>query len=199
MKRVLPGVKAGHAGTLDPFADGVLLVCTGRETKYISTLVDTEKEYQGRLRLGMETDTLDISGSLVRREEPLPLDLAQVKTIAERFCGEIEQVPPSYSAIHITGQRAYKLARTGQKEAPPPRRVLIYRLLVTQLGPDWIDFSVVCSKGTYIRSLARDWAHGLGTVGFLSHLTRTRIGSYDIGHSMEVTELPTHLARYIFK
>jgi tRNA pseudouridine55 synthase len=193
VKRHIHGGKVGHAGTLDPFAEGVLLVCTGRETKKISLLVDSQKEYYARIRLGVETDTLDVSGAIVGRLAWKALDLEQVRRIAGRFVGEIEQVPPSFSAIQIDGQRLYKLARAGVQKTAKPRLITIHALAVSQVTPVWMDFSVVCSKGTYIRSLARDLARELGTVGFLSHLSRTRIGSYASRDSLEVTALPQYI------
>ncbi len=190
VKKHLRGGKAGHAGTLDPFADGVLLVCTGRETRTITGLVDAEKEYQARLRLGMETDTLDISGTICARREWRLQEVAAVQEIADRFVGEIEQVPPVFSALHVDGQRSYKLARAGQLKSPEPRRVTVFSLKVARVSENSLDFTVVCSKGTYIRALARDLALALGTVGFLSRLTRTRIGPHTLQEAIEVTALP---------
>jgi len=193
VKKLIPGSKVGHAGTLDPFADGVLLVCTGRETRSIAALVDAPKEYRGRLRLGFTTDTLDISGVVTETRALAPCDPEQIRTAARRFVGELQQVPPSFSAIHVDGQRLYKLARAGVEKIPAPRPVTIHSLEVLAIGTCWIDFTVCCSKGTYIRALARDWARELGTVGFLSHLTRTRIGSYRLEESLEVTALAQYL------
>ena len=193
VKKQLPGIKVGHAGTLDPFAEGVLLICSGQETKSITALVNAEKEYTARLRLGFETDTLDISGKIVAQKKCPPLELEQVMHAASRFNGEIEQVPPRFSAIHFQGQRLYKLARAGVQETPEPRRVVIHCFKIVCVTESYIDFSVSCSKGTYIRSLARDFAQTLGTSGFLSHLIRTRIGAHTIQESLEVADLANHI------
>jgi len=193
VKKHLRGGKAGHAGTLDPFAEGVLLVCTGRETRTIAGLVDAKKEYRARLRLGIETDTLDISGAICARKPWRIQEEADVQEIADRFIGEIEQVPPLFSALHVGGQRSYKLARAGQLPSLETRRVTIYNLKVERVTERGFDFTIVCSKGTYVRALARDLALALGTVGFLSHLTRTRIGSYTLEEAIEVTALPQML------
>jgi tRNA pseudouridine55 synthase len=193
VKRKIGGGKTGHAGTLDPFAEGVLLVCTGHATKKIGELVDAPKEYRGRIRLGIETDTLDMSGSVVDRMACRICDPDQVRRAVDKFVGEVDQVPPLFSALHIAGHRAYRLARSGAEISPEPRRVTIYSMDIVQIAPDLIDFSVTCSKGTYIRALARDLARELGTVGFLSHLTRTRIGDYALSDALEVTALSAHL------
>lgn len=193
VKKLVAGGKVGHAGTLDLFAEGVLLVCTGSETRNISVLVDAPKEYRGRMRLGVTTDTLDISGVITEEKRCAPLDREQVCEAARRFVGEVEQVPPSFSAIHIGGQRLYKLARAGAPPTPAARRVVIHNLEVLAVADNRIDFVVSCSKGTYIRALARDLALVLGTVGFLSHLTRTRIGAYLLQDALEVTALPQYI------
>ncbi len=190
VKKLVAGGKTGHAGTLDPFAQGVLLVCTGARTRDIAALVDAPKEYRGRMRLGITTDTLDISGTITQAQPCAPLTMEQVREAAGRFIGEIDQVPPSFSAIHVAGQRLYKLARAGVQATPEARRVTIHHLEVLAVTERWIDFTVACSKGTYIRALARDLAQSLGTVGFLSHLTRTRIGAYSLAEALEVAALP---------
>lgn len=193
VKKTTGAARVGHAGTLDPFASGLLLVCTGKATKRISELVEARKEYSGRIRLGVETDTLDISGRIIRQEAIPPLEPEQVAAVAAGFIGEIEQIPPSFSALHVGGRRSYTLARAGIAETPEPRRVVIDALEVTGLTPQGLDFTVTCSKGTYIRSLARDLARALGTAGFLSQLVRLRIGNFRLSDAVEVTELPRHL------
>lgn len=193
VKKATGAAKVGHAGTLDPFASGLLLVCTGRATKRINELVEASKEYTGRIRLGVETDTLDISGRMIRQESIPPLDYTSVAAVAAGFVGEIEQIPPVFSALHVGGHRWYTLARAGVAETPKPRRVVIHALEVTALTPQGLDFIVTCSKGTYIRSLARDLARALGTAGFLSQLIRVRIGDHRLSDALEVTELPRHL------
>ncbi len=181
--------KVGHAGTLDPFADGVLLVAVGRATKQIPALLPLEKEYTATLQLGCVTDTLDISGTIVQQAE-VPDNIAErMQEIFPQFLGEIEQKPPMFSALHVNGKRAYELAREGKEVDLEKRIVLIHSLDVTHISESQMTFSVCCSKGTYIRSLARDMAEALGTVGFLRTLTRTRIGDYMLKDAESLTQL----------
>lgn len=189
VKKRLAPAKVGHAGTLDPFAEGVLLICTGKNTKQIDALMGHEKAYRGRMRLGIETDTLDIAGKIINRKSVHLPQASEIEEIARSFIGPIEQVPPRYSALHHEGKRFYEMARSGQDAEPQLRQVFIQDLLLHAVSEGSIDFSVVCSKGTYIRSLARDLAYRLGTVAFLSHLQRTRIGEFTINEAVSVVEL----------
>ncbi len=189
VKKRLAPAKVGHAGTLDPFAEGVLLICTGKATKLIASLMSHEKAYRGRMRLGIETDTLDIAGKITSRKPVLLPQAGDIEKIMRSFIGHIEQVPPRYSALHHEGKRFYEMARSGQDTEPQLRQVFVQDLQLQAVREDSIDFTVVCSKGTYIRSLARDVAYGLGTVAFLSHLQRTRIGEFTINEAVTVVEL----------
>jgi len=189
VKHLTGGTRAGHAGTLDPFAEGVLLVCTGKETKNIQTLVDGDKEYVAQIRLGIETDTLDVTGRLIRREPLHRLTRAQVEEAMGRFTGLITQVPPRFCALKKDGQRWFDLARQGVEEEPAARTVHIHRLDLIEMAADRLRMRICCSKGTYVRSLARDLASALGTVGHLNRLERTRIGAYDLASSIAVRDL----------
>ncbi len=189
IKREVGSVKVGHAGTLDPFAEGVLLICIGRATKRISELMHLEKEYVATLQLGMETDSLDISGQVTKVDNVPALDLQTITECAATFKGEIEQVPPIFSAVKIKGKRSYQIARAGGEITNKIRRVRIHKIEIIDYNNALIKFRVVCSKGTYIRSLARDISLKLNTVGYLRKLTRTRIGEYKIQSSLQVNDL----------
>lgn len=189
VKNKISAIRVGHAGTLDPFAEGVLLICTGKETKNIHTLISAEKEYLARIRLGYETDTLDISGHIVQKLPIPPFSEKELLNVARRFIGEIEQIPPRFSALKVDGKRWFELARAGKEGNPKPRIVKITNVRIEYFTSDTIEIRVFCSKGTYIRSLARDFATCLGTVGFLNYLQRIRIGDYTIKNAIEVTNI----------
>ncbi len=177
--------KVGHAGTLDPFADGVLLLCIGKATKQVPELMALEKEYRAVIEFGLKTDTLDISGKIVdRRAVNLKEEL--VRDVLPEFTGVIEQTPPAFSALRVEGRRAYDLARSGKEVDLEKRRVSIHRIELIRFQGRQVEIKVVCSKGVYIRSLARDIAEKCGEIGFLRKLTRTRIGRYCIEDSLSL-------------
>jgi tRNA pseudouridine55 synthase len=180
--------KTGHAGTLDPFATGVLLVALGAATKKISSMMDLEKEYVGEIELGIDTDTLDITGKVTEELPTKHISAAEVANVCAKFIGEIDQVPPKYSAIQINGVRAYHLARNGEKVDLKPRKVKIFEFEVLSFENPFLKVRVRCSKGTYIRALARDIGKMLGTGGYLKTLERTRIGSYRIEDSLSISD-----------
>ena len=178
--RVKPA-RVGHLGTLDPFATGVLPILIGEATKLAPFLHDGEKHYEGTIALGSETDTLDRTGEVVRTAPIPPLDPAHLSAIAARFTGTITQTPPIYSAIKRGGVPLYKLARRGEEVAPPQaRQVHIARLELTPASADTIGISMVCSPGTYVRSLARDLGIALDSAAHLAALCRTRNGDFAI-------------------
>jgi tRNA pseudouridine55 synthase len=189
VRRLLRVKKVGHAGTLDPFATGVLLVCTGRATKRVSKLMGLEKEYVGVVELGKTTDTLDVTGSIVEEREVPAVTLDEVRQVAGEFVGRISQVPPAYSALKVNGRRMYKLARKGEAVALPPRTVEIYAVDVLDLNLPELTIRVRCGKGTYIRALARDIGERLGTVAYLRTLQRTAIGPYRIEDALRIEDL----------
>ncbi len=195
-KRLLRGEKVGHAGTLDPFAEGVLLLCIGRSaTKRIEELQAMEKEYRLLMELGAETDTLDISGRVIERRPSRPLQRSRVTAALADFIGEIEQTPPLFSAVHVEGRRAYELARRGETVDLPPRRVTVKRLELIDLAENRMTLEIVCSKGFYVRALVRDLARKLGELAYLKKLTRTRIGPYKIEDALSISEMETLLSK----
>ncbi len=182
--------KVGHAGTLDPFAEGVLVLCLGKATKRVSQLMDLDKEYLARAKLGVTTDTLDPSG-VVTDTAPVPvLTHSDIVEILDRFVGTIEQVPPMFSALKVNGIRLYQLARAGKTVPRDSREVRIYGIeLVAWYPPDELELKVTCGKGTYIRTLAADLAQALDTVGYLTALTRTRVGPYGRADTIKMEQL----------
>lgn len=170
--------KAGHGGTLDPLATGVLPIALGEATKTVPFVMDGRKEYRFTLRFGEARATDDGEGEVTATSDVRPTDAA-IRAALPRFIGEIEQMPPAFSALKIDGKRAYDLARAGETVELKPRRVTIGRLeLLARPDADHADFVVACGKGTYIRSLGRDLAKALGTVGHLSALRRTVVGPF---------------------
>ncbi len=180
--------KVGHAGTLDPLATGLLIVCTGKFTKRINEYMAQEKEYTGTITLGATTPTYDL--------ESEPQDFKSVDGITEemirektaQFTGEIQQVPPIHSAIKQKGKPVYLLARKGLDVILEPRTLTIYAFEITKIEMPVVSFKVVCSTGTYIRSLANDFGAALGCGGYLSSLRRTRIGEFSADYAMSVDE-----------
>ncbi len=179
-KRLFRARKAGHAGTLDPFATGVLPVAFGEATKLLPFVTDGVKEYEFVLQFGAETDTDDSEGQIVSESGKFP-DQEEISGVLSQFLGRIVQVPPVYSAIKINGQRAYDLARRGVVVEMPPREVEIYALNLLEMMPEnRAKFKVCCSKGTYVRTLGRDIARKLGSKGYLQALRRTKCGNFDL-------------------
>lgn len=189
LKHRRPLEKIGHAGTLDPFAEGVLLICTGKATKQVPELMAQEKEYTACIQLGAETDTLDITGSLIQEKKVQWLATDHIQGVLQTFVGTHAQVPPKYSALKQEGKRFYEIMRRGADVAPTSRMITIHKL-------EWLDASrsdrltirIVCSKGTFIRALARDLAYALDTVGYVRSLLRTRIGPYRVDQSVRIDQ-----------
>jgi tRNA pseudouridine55 synthase len=193
VKRILrqadePKTKVGHGGTLDPLASGVLPIALGEATKVAGRMLDATKDYEFTIAFGAETDTLDLEGTVVATSGVRPT-LEQVETVLPRFTGEIEQVPPAYSALKIDGKAAYARARAGEQVAMTKRTVTVHKLFIRhprQSGNDEVMFSATVSKGTYIRSLARDIAQALGSVGHVSYLRRTRAGPFTLAQAVSL-------------
>ncbi len=171
--------KNGHTGTLDPFATGVLPIAFGEATKLVPFVTDGEKEYEFVVEWGASTDTGDTEGKIISSSEKIP-NRAEILAAIPHFIGKIKQIPPMYSAIRINGQQAYKLARKGQKVEMPEREVEIYALELLEEYAKSAKFKVRCSKGTYVRTLGKDIAQKLGTVGHLIELRRTKCGNFSI-------------------
>lgn len=176
----LKKIKVGHAGTLDPKATGLLLVCTGKWTKRIDEFQEQEKTYTGTIKLGVTTPTYDLESE---ENEIFPTEHITEEIIHEttkQFIGEIEQFPPMHSAIKVDGKRLYELARDGQEIERKARKVNILDFKITKINLPFVDFEVNCSKGTYIRSLAYDFGKALNSGGYLTALRRTKIGEFDV-------------------
>lgn len=189
VKRMLGASKAGHAGTLDPFATGVLPIAVGEATKTVQWVMEGKKTYWFRVRWGEARDTLDAVGTVTERNDARPVP-GTIRRALPAFTGTITQRPPAYSAVHVNGRRAYALARAGTPVEPAPRQVIVHAIeLVDVPDHDHADFRVACGKGTYVRSLARDLAEMLGTVGHVRALRRTRAGRFSEADAVTVAEL----------
>jgi tRNA pseudouridine55 synthase len=190
----LPKTKVGHGGTLDPLATGVLPIALGEATKLAGRMLDSDKIYDFTIGFGAQTDTLDLEGAVIATSDVRPT-LAQVEAVLARFTGAIEQAPPAYSAILIDGQRAYDLARAGETPEMKLRAVTVYGLGVVDRPDtdgarlDSITLTAHVSKGTYIRSLARDIAQALGTVGHVAMLRRTKAGPFTLDNAISLDKL----------
>ena len=171
--------RVGHAGTLDPMAEGVLVICIGAATRVTEYLMDLPKTYRGTITLGVETDTYDAEGQVTATRE-VNVSEEQVREALGAFTGEIEQRPPAHSALKIEGRPAYERARKGEEIEMKARRVHVYRVDVVRFELPEVEIEVECSRGTYIRSLAHDLGEALGCGGHLSALTRTRIGPFRV-------------------
>lgn len=180
--------KVGHAGTLDPLATGLLIVCTGKKTKTINDLMGMEKEYTGTFFIGATTPCFDLEKPI---DKTFPIEHINEEMIfsqAKVFTGIQTQIPPLFSAVMINGKRAYELAREGKEAEIKPRNIEIKEFEITRINLPEIDFRVVCSKGTYIRSLARDFGVALESGAHLTKLCRTRIGSFELKNAMSPNE-----------
>ena len=180
--------KAGHAGTLDPLASGILPIALGDATKTVPFLVEAKKTYEVEVKWGERTTTLDAEGEIEASSDVRP-SLAQIEAALPTFIGEISQIPPAFSAIKIDGKRAYDLARAGEEIEMKPRTVRIDSLEVLATTKDTATLRVMCGKGTYIRSLARDLAHALGTEGYVANLRRTAVGPFTQTCALTLDEL----------
>jgi len=180
--------KVGHAGTLDPLATGLLIVCTGKFTKKINEYMAQEKEYTGTITLGATTPTYDLESEPTDFKPFDHIDVDQLHQATASFTGPIMQTPPIHSAIKKEGQRVYELARRGVDVKLDPRPVTISEFEITKVTMPEVEFRVVCSTGTYIRSLANDYGASLGCGGYLSSLRRTRIGSFRVEDAMSMEE-----------
>ncbi len=176
--------KVGHAGTLDPLATGLLILCTGKKTRDIASLMGMEKEYTGTIMLGATTPCFDLEKPIDHHFPTGHITDEMILDAAAEFTGTQMQVPPVYSAVMIGGRRAYDIARSGETAEIRPREVTVSVFEITRIAIPELDFRIVCSKGTYIRSLARDIGTALGSGGHLTALCRTRIGSFKLGEAV---------------
>ncbi|MEM6768427.1 MAG: tRNA pseudouridine(55) synthase TruB [Bacteroidota bacterium] len=181
--------KVGHAGTLDPLATGLLIICTGKHTKRINTIQDLEKEYLVTFKLGAVTASFDMEEKETDIKDASQLTQIDLETAMAQFEGELEQIPPAFSAVKVNGKRAYESARKGKKIILPPRAVSVYEFSLQEFSStDEVIALVRCSKGTYIRSLIHDLGQALSVGAYIRELCRTRIGDYMLEDAWEITE-----------
>lgn len=178
--------KVGHGGTLDPFAEGLLIIATGKDTKQLTNISGASKSYRAVLKLGKTTDTLDTEGQIIDTKPVPELNEKIIINVLNKFVGEYEQIPPMFSAKRVNGVRLYKLARENITVERKPIIVNINNISLNSLNGDSVDFSVTCSKGTYIRVLGQDIANKLGTVGYLIRLIREKVGKFQINDSSTI-------------
>jgi tRNA pseudouridine55 synthase len=181
--------RVGHAGTLDPAAEGVLPVCLGQATRLTEYLLDTPKSYRACIRLGIVTDTYDAAGTVVREDDPAAVTQAMVERLLPSFSGEIDQVPPMFSALKRDGVPLYRYARAGQTVERAPRPVRIYGIELVEFQPPTFTIEVKCGRGVYLRTLAYDLGEGLGCGAHLEHLVRLAVGPFSLEAAVGMEEL----------
>jgi len=181
--------KIGHAGTLDPLATGLLIICVGKMTKRIEEFMSFEKEYTGKFVLGQTTPSYDLETEVSEPKNVDHLTREEITQATSSFMGKISQLPPLHSAIRVGGKRAYEFARKGQELELKPREVEIGTFDITEINLPEVRFRIVCSKGTYIRSIARDFGNALGVGAYLSELCRTRIGEYRLENALTIEQV----------
>ncbi|MCM8794819.1 MAG: tRNA pseudouridine(55) synthase TruB [Candidatus Omnitrophica bacterium] len=189
VRRLLGIRRVGHGGTLDPLATGLLIVMVGQATRKAASLLDSDKTYVATLCLGATTDTQDAQGRVIERRPVEGLREEEIRRAFEKFRGPITQQVPSFSAVRISGKRAYELARAGKEIPPRFRNVDIRELEILRFDPPEVEFRVTCSKGTYIRTLCADIGRELGCGGFLKELRRTRIGTISVDQAVRLDRL----------
>jgi tRNA pseudouridine55 synthase len=190
VKKIFKVRKAGHTGTLDPLATGVLLICLNEATKVAGLVESLEKEYIATARLGESTDTYDSEGRVIRSSDPAAISRDDVCRTLGGFVGEIEQIPPMYSAVKIGGQPLYKLARKGMEIERSPRRVFVKSAEILGFENPFLKLRIVCSKGVYIRSIINDLGNALGAGAHMTGLVRTRVGNFRVEDSALIDILP---------
>lgn len=191
--------KVGHAGTLDPLAQGLLIVLVGSYTKFFSKFVNFDKEYLGIMKLGEVTTTGDSEGKVTRQCDYKNIDEKRIREIFDTFKGEIEQVPPMVSALRVKGRRLYNLARKGITIERAPRKIMIDSLEILGINLPYIEFSVHCSKGTYVRKLAEDIGERLGCGAHMVKILRLRIGHFKLAESVNISDIDeSHLQKITF-
>lgn len=187
--------KVGHTGTLDPNATGVLPLLIGQGTKLSKYLINHDKIYTAVLKLGIKTDTADITGEVIQTEEAVDIQEGKIKEVLKEYIGEQEQLPPMYSAIKVHGKKLYEYAREGKKIEVAPRKINIYNLILEKYNDEdkEITFTVECSKGTYIRTLCEDIAAGLNTIGTMKELHRVKVGEFHVSNAVTIGELKENI------
>ncbi len=186
-------LKVGHAGTLDPLATGLLIICTGKMTKKIDEFQAQQKEYTGTMILGANTPSYDLETEIDETFDISALNEESILANTIQFTGELDQYPPAHSAVKVDGERLYMKARRGETVELKTRKVSISQFEITRIELPEVDFRVVCSKGTYIRSLVHDFGRSLNNAAHLKSLRRTKSGDYDVENAFEVMELVNHI------
>jgi tRNA pseudouridine55 synthase len=189
LRYILKMKKIGHAGTLDPLATGLLIICTGKMTKRIEEFMGFEKEYTGTFVIGQRTPSHDLETEVSERVDIAHITPAMLHAATVPLTGNIEQLPPMHSAIRVGGKRAYQFARQGKEVELKPRAVEISTFEITSVNLPEVNFRIVCSKGTYIRSIARDFGEALGVGAYMSALCRTRIGEFRLEDALEIGQV----------
>lgn len=189
LKPVYKKIKVGHAGTLDPLASGLLVICTGKMTKQINDLTNTDKTYSGTFFLGASTPSFDLETEVIAQADIKHIQEKLLQETAQKFTGKINQVPPIYSAIKKDGQKAYHAARKGEHIELKAREVIIHQFDITKVAMPLVYFQVACSKGTYIRSLANDFGIALNSLAYLHTLRREKVGEYDVKNAWQIEDL----------
>jgi tRNA pseudouridine55 synthase len=188
IRKITGAKKVGHAGTLDPLATGLLIVCTGKKTKEIIKYQEGEKTYTGIISLGKKTSSMDLETEVIEVKPFSEITNSDIEKVKDSFLGEILQIPPMYSALKVKGKTLYDLARKGKIIKREPRKVQVSKFLIKNIKLPDIEFEITCSKGTYIRVIANDLGEKLGTVAVLSSLRRTNIGDYSVKNALKVEE-----------
>lgn len=189
VKKILKVKKAGHAGALDPMATGLLLVCLNEATKITPFLMELEKEYVFKARFGIATDTYDAEGKIIKVVEDFELQRDRVEAVLKKYTGHIQQMPPMYSAVKFEGQPLHKLARKGVEVERKPKNVYIHSIQILDFDPPFVTFKVLCSKGTYVRSLCHDIGQDLGFGAHIVELVRTKIGKFKVEESVTLDSI----------
>jgi tRNA pseudouridine55 synthase len=195
IRKVIDVKKVGHSGTLDPNASGLMIVCTGKKTKVMDSFINLNKTYSGIIRLGLTSPSMDTETEC--EEIPIPENLSEKEILEVRdiFLGEIEQIPPMYSAVKINGKKLYNLARKGKSVDREPRKIFIERFDINKIELPNIHFTITCSKGTFIRVIADDFGKKLNTGAILTELRRTGIGNFNVEDALSIKAFSDHFYR----
>jgi len=194
VKKIFKAKKAGHAGALDPMATGLLLVCLDEATKITPFLMELDKEYVFKARFGISTDTYDAQGKITKVVENFEIDRVKLEEIIKKYTGKIMQLPPMYSAVKVEGMPLYKLAKKGIEIERKPKEVIIYSIKIEEFSPPYVIFRVLCSKGTYVRTLCHDIGEELKIGAHIVELVRTKIGKFIIEDSATLEDLKSNFS-----
>lgn len=195
IKNIIKCKKVGHAGTLDPLATGLLIICTGKNTKKINDIQNQDKVYTGEFILGKSTPSHDLETEFNSQKDIKNITSDRIEEVSKRFVGEQLQRPPKFSAVKVNGKRAYEYARDNEEVKIKEKKINIYEFKITEFNLPNISFKISCTKGTYIRSIARDFGEKLGCGAVLSKLRRTEIGNYNVGDAFKVNDLADKLKK----